>query len=274
MKLLQFTDIHLTTPGQTISGRNPNMNFERGLQHALQNHADAELITITGDLSDWGDREDYELLKKHISQTPIPVALCIGNHDNRETFLEIFPDLADENGFIQGIKDTSAGRCLFLDSKNPGTHAGLYCETRQAWLDDRLSEYDGPFFLFIHHNPMPIHLKPLDSIRLLNDETFRAVIKKHAVKIRHIFFGHCHLPLSGSVVGVPVSSLRSTNHQGIAVFSEEEMLTHADLPSAYSVAFIEPDYVTVHMIEFGYEGEIHTEGSPDYTTWDRATMKR
>lgn len=41
MKLLQMTDIHLTTPGKTIGGRDPNANFERAIDHAMQCHSDA-----------------------------------------------------------------------------------------------------------------------------------------------------------------------------------------------------------------------------------------
>src|SRR3546814_3964509 len=93
MKLIQLTDIHLTAPGQTIGGRDPNANFERALTHALEQHPDAEAIAITGDLSDWGDRADYERLRDRIAGLPMPVHLAIGNHDDRETFLQVFPDL-------------------------------------------------------------------------------------------------------------------------------------------------------------------------------------
>lgn len=274
MKLLHFSDIHLTTPGQTIGGRDPNENFERALERALEDHADAELLVITGDLSDWGDRADYERLRERIERLPLPVALCIGNHDDRPTFLDVFPERADDGGFVQGVHDISAGRCLLLDTWGPKTHAGHYCEARRHWLDARLEEHDGPFLIFMHHNPIPTHLAPMDTIRLLDDVPFRAIVKKHAAKIRHIFFGHCHLPLAGSTAGVPTTSLRGTNHAGIQKFAERKFLTGSDLPQAFGVAFIEPDYVTVHMIEFGYDGPIRTGGTPAYADWDRETMKR
>jgi 3',5'-cyclic AMP phosphodiesterase CpdA len=274
MKIIQLTDIHLTTPGQTIGGRDSNANFERALAHALNDHSDAELVVITGDLSDWGDRDDYVRLKEIIERQPIPVKLCIGNHDDRKTFQQVFTDYTDENGFAQTMTDVSAGRCLFLDTWGPETHAGYYCETRSNWLDRQLNTHDGPFFLFMHHNPMPSHLGALDQIRLLDDVPFRALVAKHKSKIRHIFFGHCHLPLSGSVSGIPASSLRSTNHQGYPNFKERNLLTNSNLPEAYSVAFIAPDYVTVLMVEYGYDGDIRIEASPDYALWNRATMKR
>lgn len=274
MKLIHFSDIHLTTPGKTIGGRDPNGNFERALSHCLNDHADAELLVITGDLSDWGDRADYIRLRDRLTALPIPVKLCIGNHDNRQTFLEVFPEAADESGFAQGVQDVSAGRCLFLDTWAPGTHAGHYCATRLAWLDARLAEQDGPFFLFMHHNPIPTHIAPVDIIRLLDDVAFRAVIARHATKVRHIFFGHCHLPLAGSTAGVPTTSLRGTNHAGIARFAEQDVLHGSDLPEAYGVVFAGADYVTVHMVEFGYEGPVRVEGRPDYADWNRETMQR
>jgi 3',5'-cyclic AMP phosphodiesterase CpdA len=172
------------------------------------------------------------------------------------------------------VHDSSAGRCLFLDTVEPGTHAGRYCATRQSWLEQRLAEHDGPFLLFMHHNPMPTHLGPMDQIRLLDDLAFRGIVGRHRDKIRHIFFGHCHLPLAGSVAGVPVSSLRGTNHASYPLFAETAMLSASDLPESYGVAFFGPDYVTVHMVEFGYTGAIRVEGSPDYKSWNRETMLR
>ncbi|MET0677909.1 MAG: phosphodiesterase [Bradyrhizobium sp.] len=274
MKLIHLSDIHLTTPGTTIGGRDPRQNFERALTHILRDHHDAELMVITGDLSDWGDREDYQCLKARLDTVPIPVQLCIGNHDNREAFAGVFPDLVSEGGFIQGVHDTPAGRCLFLDTNQKQTHAGHYCAERLAWLTARLDEHDGPFLLFMHHNPMPLHLGPLDQIRLLDDVAFRQLAARYRDRIRHIFFGHCHLPLAGSIAGVPVSSLRGTNHASYPLFSETKMLSASDLPESYGVVFFGEDYVTVHMVEFGYTGEIRVEGSPEYQDWNRETMLR
>lgn len=274
MKLIHMSDIHLTTPGKTIGGRDPNANFERALAHALKDHGDAELLVVTGDLSDWGDRDDYVRLKARLATLPIPTRFCIGNHDDRAIFLEVFPECRDDAGFAQGLTDTSFGRCLFLDTWEPQTHAGHYCAARQAWLEHQLAMNDGPFLIFMHHNPIPTHLTPMDQIRLLDDRAFRRIIARHAGKVRHIFFGHCHLPLAGSTAGVPTTSLRGTNHASFALFSEANLLSRSNLPESYGVAFVGPDYVTVHMVEFGYDGPIEIEGSPDYSAWNRETMAR
>ena len=115
---------------------------------------------------------------------------------------------------------------------------------------------------------------PVDKIMLKDHAAFRSVIANHAIKIRQINFGHCHMPIAGACAGVPIVGIRGTNHASLPVFSERDMLANADLPETYGVSFIGEDYITSHMVEFGYAGEIRIEGSPDYATWDRATMER
>ncbi len=274
MKILQLTDIHLTAPGQTIGGRDPNANFEAALSHALMVHPDADCLVITGDLSDWGDREDYVRLRDRIGRLPLPVELCIGNHDDRTAFLSVFPERADSGGFVQRVFALPGATGITLDTWWPDTHAGRYCEVRRAWLAARLAEIEGPVFLFMHHNPVPTHIAPKDQIMLLDAETFAAVIAPHAARIRHIFFGHCHIPLAGSIAGIPISAPRGTNHAGFANFPEKSLLTRSGLPEAYAVAIVERAAITVHMVEFHEASRLSVEGSPDKTAWDRATMAR
>ena len=275
MKLVHMSDIHLTAPGKTIGGRDPRLNFERALTDILKCHHATPSFWSSPAISPIGaTATDYEWLKARLDAFPVPVRLCIGNHDRRATFLSVFPGYAEPDGFAHGVHDTAAGRCLFLDTVEPETHAGRFCDVRQQWLEARLSEHPGPFLLFMHHNPMPTHLGPMDRIRLLDDAAFRSIVGRHRDRIRHIFFGHCHLPLAGSVAGVPAISLRGTNHASFPLFAEKELLSASDLPEAYGVVFLGEDYVTVHMVEFGYHGPIRIEGSTDYKAWDRETMER
>ena len=274
MKLLQLTDIHLTTPGDKIGGRDPIANFDRALNHAVSNHLDAEAMIITGDLSDWGEAGDYQRLRDRLASVPMPVHLCIGNHDDRETFLSVFPDCADANGFVQAVLPLSQGTAILLDTWGPETHAGHFCETRAAWLQTRLDEAEGPVWIFLHHNPVPTHVAPVDEIMLLDADRLGAVLAPHAAKIGHIFFGHCHVPISGSFHGIPISAPRGTNHAGWMNFGEPDKLTASDLPEAYAVIIAEGPAVTVHMVEYGYEGELRVEGSPNYADWDKETMAR
>ncbi|WP_420414011.1 phosphodiesterase [Roseibium sp.] len=274
MKLLQLTDIHLTKPGDTIAGRDPNENFRKALRHAITHHPDAEVIFITGDLSDWGDKDDYLRLKAEIAECPLPIHLCIGNHDERDVFLSVFPEGADESGFVQTVVPLSEGTAILLDTWGPDTHAGFFCSKRQDWLDRELTNATAPVFLFMHHNPVPIGIAPMDQIMLQDADGFGQVVSRHAAKIRHIFHGHCHLPLAGSLHGVPFSAPRGTNHAGWPDFANKGNLAGSDLPESYAVVLAEETSTMIHMIEYGYEGTVRREGSPDYADWDRLTMVR
>ncbi|QPH53651.1 phosphodiesterase [Pontivivens ytuae] len=274
MKLLHLTDIHLTTPGNTIAGRDPNANFTRALEHAVKIHPDAEAIVITGDLSDWGERDDYVRLRDQIADLPLPVHLCIGNHDDRETFLSVFPDYRDTSGFAQRVVPLSLGHAVLLDTWEAGTHAGTFCAARAEWLDTTLSALPGPVWLFLHHNPLPLGIAPFDEIMLLDADRLGEVLERHTATLRHVFHGHTHLTLSGSFRGVPLTGLRGTNHAGWPDFEATQFLAGSDLNECYGVVLATETGTLIHQVEFGYDGEIRREGSPDKADWDRLTMVR
>jgi 3',5'-cyclic AMP phosphodiesterase CpdA len=274
MKLLQITDIHLTTLGKTIGGRDPNANFTKALTHATQHHPDAEALIITGDLSDWGEADDYMRLKAQLADVAIPVHLCIGNHDDRLTFFDVFPENEGADGFAQKVVPLSIGHAILLDTWGPDSHAGHFCDMRAAWLTEQLKTLNGPVWIFMHHNPVPIEVAPMDKIMLLDADRFAATVAPYADKIRHIFHGHCHMHLSGSLHGIPFSAPRGTNHAGWPDFAATKLLSAADLTESYSVIFATQTTTMVHMIEYGYAGDIRGEGSPDYADWDQLTMAR
>ncbi|MCV6595029.1 MAG: phosphodiesterase [Silicimonas sp.] len=256
MKLLQLTDIHLTAPGQLIDGHDPIANFDRALAQALTDHADAEALFLTGDLSDLGAAADYARLRDRLADLPLPVHLLIGNHDHRDVFLDCFPECEGDGGFVQHVVPLSLGHGITLDTWGPDSHAGHFCETRAAWLAEQLERLPGPVWIFQHHNPVPMNIPPMDGIMLLDAERYGAVLAPHRDKIAHIFFGHCHLPLSGSFHGIPFSAPRGTNQAGWADFSGSDLYATSDLPPAYSVIFARPDSTMVHMVEFGYDGAV------------------
>jgi 3',5'-cyclic AMP phosphodiesterase CpdA len=91
----------------------------------------------------------------------------------------------------------------------------------------------------------------LDEVRLADADSFHAVLSRHG-NVRHIFAGHVHRLIAGSWRGIPVSTLRSTNHQTALDFSQSWSLGHE--PPAYAVIFIDGDGVVVHFHDFPVAG--------------------
>jgi len=62
-----------------------------------------------------------------------PKVTLIGNHDDRHIDLAAFPDAEkDEQGFVQTVRDTDAGRLVFLDTAETGYANGHFCASRQG----------------------------------------------------------------------------------------------------------------------------------------------
>ncbi|MGL3111893.1 metallophosphoesterase [Bradyrhizobium sp. BR 1432] len=174
MKIIQITDLHLVPPGDRLFDNDPGERLKTCLADVAKQHADAELCVITGDLAHHGEQSAYVRLREALKVLPMPVRLLMGNHDDRANFRSVFPEaLVDEHGFVQSMLDTTAGRFLFLDTKRSDSHAGLYCEHRQAWLRARLEETQGkPVYLFMHHPPLSVHFPPADDIMLDDGAAF------------------------------------------------------------------------------------------------------
>ena len=254
MKLIHLTDTHFVPPGETLYGGDPQANLAAAVADINRHQADAALVVVTGDLTHWGEPEAFESLAQTLAPLRPPLHLMIGNHDDRETFKRCFPDQPiDELGFVQSTLDLEIGRLIFLDTVLDGSHAGRYCETRCAWLARQLeaaAAADLPVFLFMHHPPFEIGLPPVDRIALQEPEAFAATVAPHAGRIRHLFFGHIHRPMAGSWQGIPISSLRSMNHQCWLDFEETEAIAGSFEPPAYGVVLIERDQVIVHFHDY------------------------
>ena len=62
MKILQITDSHLVPEKRDMHGVNPYQRLSACVEDIRQNHADAELCVITGDLTHKGEIGAYEAL--------------------------------------------------------------------------------------------------------------------------------------------------------------------------------------------------------------------
>ncbi|OCX63789.1 phosphodiesterase [Thioclava sp. SK-1] len=219
MKIIQLTDTHLMAPGVLAYGMNPETQLRAAIQDIMARHADADLLVMTGDLCNHGDPEAYALLQDILSPVPCPVRLLLGNHDDRPNFIAAFPDHPrDENGFIQGFQDTDFGRLIFLDTHAAGVVGGVFGPDRMAFLDHALNTAGAlPPTIFVHHPPVADGLRHFRDIGLHDEGRMVARLAAHPAGIRHIVFGHIHIPLAGtSPEGIAFSSGQACSHRFVA----------------------------------------------------------
>jgi 3',5'-cyclic AMP phosphodiesterase CpdA len=217
VKIIQITDTHLIRPGETIHGLDPAARLRAVVDDILLSHADADLVVVTGDMTDRGEGEAFMLFRDEIARLSMPVRLLLGNHDDRGAFRAAFPDHpVDHNGFVQSFIDApdGIGRLIFLDTNETGWSGGRLCAARLAWLDDRLAEVaDQPVTIFMHHPPADLGLTHFEKINLADPAPFLTRLSAHPGGIRMIVIGHMHLPISGTLAGgLPFHVGRGANH--------------------------------------------------------------
>lgn len=248
MKIIQLSDLHLIRPGELLYGQDPLLHLQQALADIATHHADAELLVLSGDLSDDAHPAAYQALHDALANMPMPCQLMLGNHDHREPFAAVFPDALDETGFAQASRVTPFGRLLFLDTLEHGRTEGHLCARRLAWLDAQLdSARDAPVFLFAHHPPFRIGMPMIDACGLADAPTLLERCRSHG-DVRHIFAGHVHRPVAGSWHGIPFSALKGTHHQAKLQFANE--FVTAMEPPGYAVILIDADSVIVHFHDF------------------------
>ncbi|ASY55061.1 MULTISPECIES: phosphodiesterase [Sinorhizobium] len=256
-KFIIFTDLHMVPDGTTIIGIDPYRRLANGIDHVNRYHADADRVIFAGDLTHQADRASYERLKDLLFELIPPAAVMLGNHDRREVFLEVFREAArDENGFVQQVIDFPDCRAVLLDTlfappyDYPMSHAGQLCERRLNWLDRQLgSADDRPVLIFMHHPPHASGFAGIDMIRLINEEQFYGLVKRHG-NVRHIFAGHVHRTISGSSRGIPFSIFKSPVHQQPMPFDIADASLSVDEPAAYGIAVVTADGVLVHTEDY------------------------
>nr|BFE67716.1 hypothetical protein GCM10020092_010170 [Actinoplanes digitatis] len=79
-----------------------------------------------------------------------------------------------------------------LDSLIPGSPAGRLGDAQLSWLDEVLRRRpDVPALVGLHHPPMPVGIRFLDGMRLLDGDDLRKVVASHP-HVARVMAGHVH----------------------------------------------------------------------------------
>jgi 3',5'-cyclic AMP phosphodiesterase CpdA len=165
-----------------------------------------DLVLMTGDLTGYGEPENYARLTGVIAGQPFPVHLMIGNWDRRDELCAAIPQTPTTDGFVQFEVALPGLRLIALDTNEAGRHGGAFCDRRAAWLSARLdADPVTPVVIAMHHPPVETGIAWLDSGA--NEAwiaRFGAVIEGRP-QVRAIIAGHMHRPIFTMFAGVPLA---------------------------------------------------------------------
>lgn len=216
LKLVWMSDPHFIHEGDVL-GHDPRIRLSAAVDHINANHDDASFCILSGDLVNRGTAADYEGLLKHLNGLTFPFFPMVGNHDDRDLFRTLLP-LPDTcmPRFIQYSVPTKDHVILCLDTQKVGSDAGQFCSERLMWLESALEDAGGrPVFLFMHHPPHALGLPMQDTDRMENGDDFKDLVSRYDC-VKYLFIGHVHRPISGTIRGLPFSTMRSVLYQAPA----------------------------------------------------------
>jgi 3',5'-cyclic-AMP phosphodiesterase len=188
--IIQLTDLHLfATPEQVLANLQTADSFNAVLTTLQHLQPQADLILLTGDLSQDESLASYQYLYQRLQGLNVPIHWIPGNHDCVPTMHQ---GLNRGPFSSQNVLTVGGWRIILLNSVVPGRVEGKLSATELRWLVQELQQAKHvPTLIALHHHPVPIHSNFMDRINLQNAHDLLTIIDQHE-QIKVVIFGHIH----------------------------------------------------------------------------------
>lgn len=189
MKIIQFSDTHLMKNDIPVLNINTNLAFKHVINHAYKDLADADVIFLTGDLSQDETIDSYELVARELRHFNGKIFWIPGNHDSIPNMNKVFDK--EKNFFRARTFYTPFWDFIFLNTKLDGKDSGFFSEEDLSFLKNQISlNRKNPIALVMHHHPIKTKTPLIDNYIIENKEEIFEIIENS--KVRLIMCGHVH----------------------------------------------------------------------------------
>jgi len=277
MIIAQMTDLHVVAKDCLCYRRIPtNAQLAEAVAHINSLAPRPDVLIASGDLTDHGCEDEYEVLREILARLAMPVFVIPGNHDRREALLKVFASESylprAGSPFAHYAVDDYPIRLIGLDTTVPEHHHGMMCEERLRWLDETLSaQPDRPTFIFMHHPPFRTGINWMDSSGLHGGRAMKEIVGRHRNVIR-VAAGHIHRPIHVAWAGTIASTAPSTCHQVALDLAGGDGFEFVMEPRAVQLHSLDPGYGLVSHLSYvpsGYQNLAMLAGLSEN---DRATL--
>jgi Icc protein len=210
LRIIHFTDPHLFgSPRESLRGIATLPSLQATLTHAQATAWPPDAVLVTGDLVQH-DPEGYRHFRRLLGSLGLPVLCIPGNHDDPSAMSR---ELAGEPFILGGHVDMKGWRIVLLDSHVPD-HAHGELKQEQLTLLTQALDTAGDLHCLVclHHHPVPMGSRWLDTVGLKNAAAFWERIEGHP-GVRAIVFGHVHQDHDSQRNGVRLLATPSTGAQ-------------------------------------------------------------
>ena len=155
--IAQITDLHIRPSGKKAYGVvDTEAMLRAAVDSILAQPKKPDAVIASGDLTDCGLVEEYELLRDCLKPLPMPVYLIPGNHDRRENMRLVFGDdgyLPMNGEFLHYTVEDLPLRLIGLDTVVPGKGHGEMDAPRLALAQGAARRAARPADLRLHASP-------------------------------------------------------------------------------------------------------------------------
>ena len=264
---VHLTDLHVGNPAveddHLYSDTNSTLRDILASIRTLQ--PKPKVIVASGDLTNRGDVESYEILKSIFAESGLdmPVLFALGNHDRREGF---YPGVLGQEASLAPYDHAQVIgglHIIVLDSSVPNKIGGAFEPGQLDWLKAELANHaDLPKLLVMHHAPSLDDNPSMEweALTIADTEALRqAIAGKNVIGI---LSGHIHYDRVSSWYGVPVvvgiGQHAATDvtwlHEGLRMIEGASYAIGTVRPSGLTITFSPLRKETVELHSFTFAG--------------------
>jgi len=236
MRIVHISDLHV--------GRNWMFSrdmLEQGID--LINETAPDAVVVTGDLTDWGLREEYGMVRKFLERIRPDLYLVAGNHDARTNGYRIFEEMFCTERHRYYHTDMGDWRLIGLDSSEPDIDDGHIGREQMRWLSEAL-DTDRKKMLMLHHHLIPIPDTGRDRNILVDAGTVLKLLVENRTDI--VLTGHKHMPFVWELNGMPIVTAGTLacrrafagNSLNVLDLEDEVRVTRVELPGGNEVRML------------------------------------
>ncbi len=208
LRILHLTDPHLHASRDALMrGVNTDASLEATLARVRGDSRRPDLVLATGDLVQDESRAGYERFRELMKPLGVPVYCLPGNHDAPPLMQETLND-----GPFQYCGQAVHGpwALVMLSTVVSNDDGGVLTSRELGFLDQALDGTTAAHVLIaLHHHPVPMGSRWLDSVALRNAPEFFAIVDRYPA-VRGIVWGHVHQTFDRQRGGVRLMSTPST----------------------------------------------------------------
>jgi Icc protein len=234
MNIIQITDPHLYgSEGGALRGVVTDASLRSVLDEAFAKVPDYAALLVTGDLVQ-DDPAGYLRFRSIFGGSSKPVLCIPGNHDEPDAMRA---SLAQAPFQYCGTYISAGWQFVMLDSYDPGHVDGRLSTRELERLDRALAASPAHAMICLHHHPVAMGSRWLDTIGLANADDLWRVVDAHA-HVRAVVWGHVHQEYDGKRGDVRLFGTPST---GAQFLPHSERFAVDTRPPAYRPFRLHPD---------------------------------